>query len=150
MTTIRHPQTKATVYIYLEDGVPTRSTRFFNHNALYEINLPQSDRIEVVKGPASALYGSDAIGATINVGTSAPTAEPSLDLSIESGAYGWARALFTASGTTGQNGLRADLNYTRTAGWRRGTAHDSPSGTLRWERSLAAATSRKTAATAPR
>lgn len=148
MTAIRHPQTTAPVYLYLEDGVPTRSTGFFNHNALYEINLPQSDRIEVVKGPATALYGSDAIGATINVGTSAPTAEPSLDLSIESGAYGWARALFTASGTTGQNGLRADLNYTRTDGWREGTAYDRLSGTLRWDRSLGTATSLKTVATA--
>src|SRR5690606_10747841 len=55
MTAIRQPLTTDPVYLYLEDGVPTRSTGFFNHNALYEINLPQADRVEVVKGPATAL-----------------------------------------------------------------------------------------------
>jgi outer membrane receptor protein involved in Fe transport len=49
MTAIRQPLTTDPVYLYLEDGVPTRSTGFFNHNALYEINVPQAERIEVVK-----------------------------------------------------------------------------------------------------
>ena len=40
-TAIRQPITTKAVYAYLEDGVPIRSTGFFNHNALYEINLPQ-------------------------------------------------------------------------------------------------------------
>ena len=62
MTAIRQPITTAPVYLYLENGVPTRSTGFFNHNALYEINLPQAGTIEVSKGPGSALQGSDAIG----------------------------------------------------------------------------------------
>ncbi|HEX6068996.1 MAG TPA: carboxypeptidase regulatory-like domain-containing protein, partial [Longimicrobiaceae bacterium] len=37
-TAIRMPKTTEPVYLYLEDGVPTRSTGFFNHNALYEVN----------------------------------------------------------------------------------------------------------------
>jgi hypothetical protein len=41
-TAIRQPITTKAVYAYLEDGVPTRSTGFFNHNGLYEINLPQA------------------------------------------------------------------------------------------------------------
>jgi outer membrane receptor protein involved in Fe transport len=147
MTAIRQPQTTSPVYLYLEDGVPTRSTGFFNHNALYEVNLPQADRIEVVKGPATALYGSDAIGATINIGGRAPSAEPSLEASLEGGAHGWGRLLLSASGTRGANGLRADLNLTRTNGWRDGTAYDRQAGTLRWDRELGAATSVKTVAT---
>jgi outer membrane receptor protein involved in Fe transport len=146
MTAIRQPQTTSPVYLYLEDGVPTRSTGFFNHNALYEVNLPQADRIEVVKGPATALYGSDAIGATINIGVRAPSAEPSLEAAVEGGAHGWARLLLSASGTHGGNGLRADLNLTRTGGWRDGTAYDRQAGTLRWDRALGAATSIKTVA----
>lgn len=38
-TSIRQPLTTSAVYLYLEDGIPTRSTSFFNHNALYEINV---------------------------------------------------------------------------------------------------------------
>ena len=37
------------MYLYLEDGVPTRATGFFNHNALYEVNLPQAGGIEVLE-----------------------------------------------------------------------------------------------------
>ena len=61
MTAIRQPITTSAVYIYLEDGIPTRSTGFYNHNVLYEINVPQLAGIEVSKGPGSALYGSDAM-----------------------------------------------------------------------------------------
>lgn len=61
------------VYLYLEDGIPIRATGFFNHNALYEVNIPQAGGVEVVKGIGSALYGSDAIGGTVNILTNKPT-----------------------------------------------------------------------------
>jgi len=71
MTAIRQPLTTSPVYLYLEDGVPTRSTGFFNHNALYEINVPAAEAVEVTKGPGSALYGSDAIGGVVNATSAA-------------------------------------------------------------------------------
>lgn len=52
-TSIRQPLTTAAVYLYLEDGIPTRSTGFFNHNALYEINVPQSGAWKYQKGRAA-------------------------------------------------------------------------------------------------
>jgi iron complex outermembrane receptor protein len=136
MTAIRQPLTTNPVYLYLEDGVPTRSTGFFNHNALYEVNVPQADRIEVMKGPANALYGSDAIGGVVNVGTRAPSEDREIELALESGAYGFRRALGSASGTFGDDGIRLDLNVTGTDGWRDGTAYDRYSGTVRWDRPL--------------
>ena len=33
-TAIRQPFTTSPLYLYLEDGIPTRATGFFNHNAL--------------------------------------------------------------------------------------------------------------------
>ena len=147
MTAIRQPLSTAPLYLYLEDGIPTRSTGFFNHNALYEINLPQADRIEVMKGPATALYGSDAIGGVINVGTRRPSEDGDASLSLESGEHGYARALATVSGWAGDNGLRADLNLTKTDGWRSGTAYDRQSGTVRWDRVFGGSTFLKTVAT---
>ena len=135
MTAIRQPLTTDPVYLYLEDGVPTRSTGFFNHNALYEINVPQAERIEVVKGPVTALYGSDAIGGVIDVETRPAVASPGLDASAEAGAHGYARVLGSYAFTSGDNGVRADLNLTRTDGWREGTGYQRQSGTLRWDRS---------------
>ena len=132
-TAIRQPKTTNPVYLFLEDGVPTRSTGFFNHNALYEVDVPQAERIEVLKGPASALYGSDAIGGVINVETRAPTARPGYEAYAEGGAYGWGRLLLAASTTRGADGVRADVNLTRTGGWRQGTDYTRQSGNLRWD-----------------
>lgn len=147
MTAIRQPLTTDPVYLFLEDGVPTRSTGFFNHNALYEVNLPQADRIEVLKGPGTALYGSDAIGGVISVATRPPSPDTRAELSLEGGAWGFARVLGAVSGQAGANGLRGELNLTRTDGWRRGTGYDRQSGTLRWDRPLGADTRLRTVAT---
>ena len=122
------------VYLYLEDGIPTRATGFFNHNALYEINLPQAGGVEVVKGIGSALYGSDAIGGTVNVLTKPPTRESGGDLSGEYGSNGWYRLLGSANTGRKETGaLRADLNISHTNGWRDKTAYDRQSLNLRWD-----------------
>ncbi len=133
MTAIRQPLTTNPVYLFLEDGVPTRSTGFFNHNALYEINVPQAGRMEILKGPGTALYGSDAIGGVINVETRAPSLDRTAELFAEGGGYGWNRALFSLSGTRGSNGVRGDLNLTQWDGWRDATGYDRQSATLRWD-----------------
>ena len=132
---IRQPITTKPLYLYLEDGIPTRATGFFNHNALYEVNLPQSNGLEVIKGPGTALYGSDAIGGVVNVFTRPSPATPSGEMSLEGGAYGYRRLLATAGTTKGPNGVRADLNVTDVTG--AGKRDDSPyhrySSTLRWD-----------------
>jgi outer membrane receptor protein involved in Fe transport len=132
-TAIRQPLTTSPVYLYLEDGIPTRSTGFFNHNALYEINVPQAGGIEVTKGPGSALQGSDAIGGVINVLTQTPPLTPEASIALEGGSYGWTRALLSAGNTFGDDGVRGDLNLTHTDGWRDATDYDRQSLTTRWD-----------------
>ncbi len=133
MTSIRQPLTTSPVYLYLEDGIPTRSTGFFNHNALYEINVPQAGRMEILQGPGTAVYGSDAIGGVINVETRAPAGERNAELYAEGGGHGWRRALISLSGTRRSDGVRADLNLTKWDGWRTATGYDRQSATLRWD-----------------
>ena len=130
---IRQPITTKPMYLYLEDGVPTRSTGFFNHNALYEVNLPQSGGLEVLKGPGTAMYGSDAIGGVVNVLTRAAPVAPTLDATVEGGTFGYARMLATGGFTKGTNGLRADLNLTRADGWRDDGGFKRQSATVRWD-----------------
>lgn len=144
MTAIRQPITTKAVYLYLEDGIPTRSTGFFNHNALYEINVPQSDRIEVLKGPGSALYGSDAIGGVINVDTKPSPLKPEADVSMEVGEFGWQRLLLSGGNSSGDNGYRGSINITHTDGWRDSTEYDRKSATVRWDRILNSGASLKT------
>ena len=122
------------VYLYLEDGIPVRATGFFNHNALYEINLPQAGGVEVVKGIGSALYGSDAIGGTINILTNPPARQAGAALSAEYGSHGWYRLLGSAdTGRQTMGALRADLNVSHTDGWREHTAYERQSVNLRWD-----------------
>jgi outer membrane receptor protein involved in Fe transport len=147
MTAIRQPITTKPVYLYLEDGIPTRATGFFNHNALYEVNIPQAGGIEVLKGPGTALYGSDAIGGVVNVLTRPAPATPSLEATAEGGAYGWGRLLMTGGNSWGNNGVRADLNLTRTDGWRQSSGYHREIGTVRWDHASAGGWNAKTVVT---
>ncbi len=133
MTSIRQPMTTKPVYLYLENGIPTRSTGFFNHNALYETNIPQAESVEITKGPGTALYGSDAIGGVININTRPAPLEPEVGIGIEGGEHGWRRMLLSGGNTWGDNGLRGDLNVTHTDGWRDNTDYDRTAGTARWD-----------------
>lgn len=133
-TAIRQPISTNPLYLFLEDGIGVRPTGFFNHNALYELNLPMAGGIEVTRGPGSALYGSDAIGGVINVLSRASGPRPELSLSSEAGSFGWLRELASfSSGETRFGGLHGDLNITHTDGWRSQTGYDRQSGNLRWD-----------------
>jgi len=52
---------------------------------LQQISIGMVERIEVVKGPASALYGSDAIGGVINIITKSAPKKPSISASTSFG-----------------------------------------------------------------
>jgi outer membrane cobalamin receptor len=133
-TAIRQGFTTGPMYLFLEDGIPVRATGNFNHNALYELNLPSAGGVEVVRGIGSALYGSDAIGGLVNVLSRTPRETAGADISVEGGSFGWGRVLGGIdSGRRGSNALRADLNLTHTDGWRDSTAYDRQSVNLRWD-----------------
>ena len=53
--------------LYLEDGIPLRSPGFSNVNGLMESNIEISERTEVIRGPGSVLYGSNAVHGLVNV-----------------------------------------------------------------------------------
>ena len=51
------------------------------------IPLSQIDRVEVVKGAGSALYGSHALGGVINIISKEPSAQPSTEIKFTAGMY---------------------------------------------------------------
>ncbi len=150
-TAIRQPFTTSPVYLFLEDGIPVRATGFFNHNALYELNVPLAGRLEVVRGPGTALYGSDAVAGVVNVVTAPASPDPRVSVSTEGGSNAWLRLL--ASGGTGHTsygGARVDLNVSHSDGWRYRTGYDRQSGTARWDLAVSDALSVKAVLSAAR
>jgi outer membrane receptor for Fe3+-dicitrate len=67
MMSIRQPISLKGLYLYLEDGMPIRTSGLFSSNALIEMNSSNIHSIEIIKGPASALYGAEAIGGVVNI-----------------------------------------------------------------------------------
>jgi len=70
---VRSPISTKSLFLYVEDGLPIRPTAVFKHNALLEMNDTSYERVEVVKGPSSSIYGSEAIGGSFNFITKTPT-----------------------------------------------------------------------------
>ncbi len=146
-TAIRQPFTTSPVYLFLEDGIPVRATGFFNHNALYEVNVPMAGGIEVIRGPGTALYGSDAIGGIVNILSTVPVGRRDFGASLEMGDFG-VRRVMASAGTplAGGGALRLDFNDTHTDGWRDRTAYDRTSVNFRWDQPLNPHASLKTIA----
>ncbi len=83
MMSVRSPISTKSLFLYVEDGLPIRPTAVFNHNALLEMNDVSFNRIEVLKGPASSIYGSESIGGSFNFITKKPTREFSGSLGFQ-------------------------------------------------------------------
>ncbi len=108
---IRQPITTKSLFLYLEDGIPVRTTGLFNHNALLEFNMAAVKNIEVIKGPSSSLYGSEAIGGVVNFITQAPTAVPVLKLSAQGSNMDYKRTDVQTGFTTGKWGIAVSGYY---------------------------------------
>ena len=54
-------------FLVLEDGIPVRPNGFCNVNGLFETQTEIASSLEVIRGPASARYGSNAMHGVINV-----------------------------------------------------------------------------------
>lgn len=94
------------------DGVelndPIAPTRSYD---LAHFSLDNVSRIEVLRGPQSTLYGSDAIGGVINIITKKGQGKPSRTLNGYSGSYG------TYSGSAGISGSTKKINYSLEASY---------------------------------
>jgi len=108
---IRQPMSTNNLFLYLEDGIPIRTSAVFNHNALLEMNMAAAKNIEIIKGPASSLYGAEAIGGVVNVITVAPPADTEGMLSVQGNNQGYRRADLQVGTTIGKVGFVASGYY---------------------------------------
>ncbi len=80
-----------------EDGIALRPAGFCNVNELFESNWQQAQRIEVIRGPSSALYGSNALHGVINVVT--PNSADNT-IAVEAGSLDYYRTKISAGNDT--------------------------------------------------
>ena len=80
-----------------------------------QFSVVDIDRVEVLRGPQSALYGSDAMGGVVNIITRKGAGAPKASLTLEGGSYGTLHGRATISGGTetlsyafGIDGFRTD------------------------------------------
>jgi vitamin B12 transporter len=103
--------------LVLVDGVPVNNLNF-GTAALEHLPLSDIDRIEIVRGNVSSLYGSAAIGGVIQIFTRQPSNTPQASITAQAGSRGLADVSATggvrlASGT----GLRATAEGLRDRGF---------------------------------
>lgn len=96
------------------------------------VNTFDIERVEVLRGPASALYGSNAIGGAINLISRTPPLEPEFRVWGELGQYDRSRGGISAAGTNGSVGYFFDVNTMDYDGWqdRSVNERDQASGKL--------------------
>jgi outer membrane receptor protein involved in Fe transport len=119
MASIRLPNNTSPYYLYLQDNIPVQSSGFFNHNGLAFTTFNAASGVEVLKGAGTALYGSDAVGATVNVLSASPYDELGSSFALEAGSDQFRR--YTVKGATEldeNSAISANLSHAESDGWR--------------------------------
>ena len=93
--------------LVLVDGVPVNA--FGGDIDLAHLGTAGVERLEVVRGPQSAVYGSGAIGAVVQIVT-ANGGSPALEGSVEGGSLDTARLTVSTRGHSGMNRAKPSPN----------------------------------------
>src|SRR3954471_20567072 len=101
--------------LVLVDGVRINDAQSGHHNGDIPVPLDLVDRIEVLYGPGSSLFGADAFGGTINVITRRGAAAPTV--TVGGGSFGSAQARAQASAVRGSVAEAIGASFDRSGGF---------------------------------
>ena len=127
--------TNSTHALVLVDGARVNSPYFpgYDFSALTTENV---ERIEIVRGPFSALYGSDAIGGVIQILTRTATARPTARVTLEAGDAGQRQGSVFFSAGAGPFAAAASYRDARVDGDRANSDWRGRNGSLRLDGSF--------------
>ncbi|MEM1104905.1 MAG: TonB-dependent receptor [Pseudomonadota bacterium] len=130
---IRQPLAFDNRVLFLEDGVPLQSSVYFDQSALgYSQLFSSPGGLEVLRGPGTALYGSDALSGVVQVRTVAPDQGPRFGARIRGGEFGLFDLQAEAGGAVGGgHSVRATAAASGESGDRDETAFHRAQGVLR-------------------
>jgi len=113
------------------DGISLRAPGFCNVNQLFDANSVQAGSIEVIKGPATALFGSNAMHGVINLISAAPSETLDHRASVEVGPHDYYRGKYRYGNTHGAHGVSVNINLTSDGGYKDDSGYDQQKATLR-------------------
>ena len=128
-------------FLWSENGVPIRPAGFCNINNLFELNTEQAAMVEVLRGPGTALHGTNALHGVINVRTPSPLAARATQWSAEAGADDYYRVQGAWSAAATDRGLYLGFNSTDSGSFRIDEgyrqhkihlAHEAQGGAAHW------------------
>jgi iron complex outermembrane receptor protein len=99
----------------IADGIPATMPDGQGQAATFDLDL--AERIEVLRGPFSALYGNHS-GGVIQLFTREPKGAPAVELNVSAGSYGSRKTDLNASGSAGGIGYVLDASRFDTDGYR--------------------------------
>lgn len=102
--------TNADHTVVLVDGMRLNSATA-GTTALQHIPPSQIERIEILRGPASGLYGADAIGGVVQIFTRAPEGTPRLSASAGIGSYNTQEYTLGYGGEFGSNAFSINVGH---------------------------------------
>lgn len=120
--------------LVLIDGVRVNSG-FNNAYDFANLSLDNVERIEVLHGPQSTLYGSEAMGGVINIVTRRGAVQPTGSVTVEGGTYESLRSRAQFAAPAGPLALAAEGSYLTTANDRINSDLDAwnGSGRVTWD-----------------
>lgn len=122
--------------VVLVDGVRMNDPQTGHFNLDLAVPIEDIERIEIVRGPASSVYGPDALGGVVNVVTRSGPRSGVTTARLEGGGFGQAGAALTG----GARALGADWTgggeFRRSDGHRDGTDYRVAKATVRGGRPL--------------
>lgn len=105
-------------FLFIEDGIPIRPVGFCNVNELFEVDTEQAHTIEVLRGPAGAVYGSSAMHGAINVISPRARDLPRYATAVEIGADDFYRAKVALSHVGPEGDFAFNGLASKDGGWR--------------------------------
>ncbi len=122
--------------LFLVDGI-----RLNDPNTDYQVflggaTLGAGDRIEIARGPQSTLYGADAIGGVISLGTARGAGLASSSFAVEAGSFGTIETAAACQGAQGANAWSFSASGGHTDNARPNNHFDSANIALRVDRQV--------------
>lgn len=108
-------------FLILEQGIPIRPSGFCNVNQLFELPLELAAAIEVLRGPGTAVHGSNALHGVIDL--RAPALDAPTRAALRMGSFDYVQALAGLSGRDATRPFRIDASATDSGSFRADEGH---------------------------